>query len=172
RPERRHSRQHRRILATGARLFAAQLFVARTLTAHRPGSQLWHELRLGYRTRWVVRCRRVRVLLRACLLVAGRWRYAAAAASRRATQQPASAMSLGRRLRGPAPPFGNTRLPSFGSPLWPCARPLRGNDEAREGFRRLESASAFRVLIIPLDGLGSSIAFAPTVAASSTSSEP
>lgn len=33
RPERRHSRQHRRILATGARLFAAQLFVARTLTA-------------------------------------------------------------------------------------------------------------------------------------------
>jgi hypothetical protein len=35
-------------------------------------------------------------LLRACLLVAGRWRCAAAAASRRATQQPASAMSLPR----------------------------------------------------------------------------
>ena len=33
RPERRHSRQHRQILATGARLFAAQLFVARTLAA-------------------------------------------------------------------------------------------------------------------------------------------
>ena len=27
---------------------------------------------------------------------------------------------------------------------WPCARPLRGNDEPREGFRRLGSASAFR----------------------------
>src|SRR3984893_4484036 len=57
-------------------------------------------------------------------------------------------------------------------PVWRKLASLRGNLSVAMTKRARGSAAwGPEVLIMPLDGLGSSIAFAPTVAASSTSSE-